>query len=68
MNNLRIINGYLLNENSFEENEFEKLYISLREKEGRIFTEKEIRKLPKFQNLIRILKNGKSGKNPVINF
>jgi ubiquinone/menaquinone biosynthesis C-methylase UbiE len=28
------------------ENEFEKLYISLRKKEGRIFTEKEIRKLP----------------------
>lgn len=47
MNNLRIISGYLLNENSFETNEFEKLYISLREKEGRIFfTEKEIRKLP----------------------
>ena len=46
MNNLRIINGYLLNENSSVENEFEKLYISLREKEGRIFTEKELRKLP----------------------
>lgn len=46
MNNLRIINGYLLHENSSEENEFEKLYISLRKKEGRIFTEKEIRKLP----------------------
>jgi ubiquinone/menaquinone biosynthesis C-methylase UbiE len=47
LNNLRIINGYLLNKNSSEENEFENLYISLREKEGRIFfTEKEIRKLP----------------------
>ena len=46
MNNLRIINGYLLNENSLEENEFEKLYISLREKELRIFTDKEVRKLP----------------------
>jgi ubiquinone/menaquinone biosynthesis C-methylase UbiE len=46
LNNLRIINGYLLNENSFPENEFERLYISLRKKEGRIFTEKEICKLP----------------------
>jgi ubiquinone/menaquinone biosynthesis C-methylase UbiE len=46
LNNLRIINGYLLNENSLEENEFEKLYISLREKELRIFTDKEVRKLP----------------------
>ena len=46
MNNLRIINGNLLNENLLPENEFEKLYISLRKKEGRIFTEKEIRKLP----------------------
>jgi len=46
LSNLRIINGYLLNENSLNENEFEKLYISLRKKEGRIFTEKEIRKLP----------------------
>jgi ubiquinone/menaquinone biosynthesis C-methylase UbiE len=46
LNNLRIINGYLLHANSLEENEFEKLYISLRKKEGRIFTEREIRKLP----------------------
>ena len=46
MNNLRIINGYLLNENSSKESEFETLYISLREKEGRIFTEKEIPELP----------------------
>jgi ubiquinone/menaquinone biosynthesis C-methylase UbiE len=46
LNYLRIINGYLLNENSLEENEFEKLYIFLRKKEGRVSTEKEIRKLP----------------------
>ena len=46
MNNLRIINGYLLDGNPSRESEFEKLYISLREREGRIFTEMEIAKLP----------------------
>jgi ubiquinone/menaquinone biosynthesis C-methylase UbiE len=46
LSNLRVINGHLLHPNSSKENEFEKLYISLRKKEGRIFTEKEIRKLP----------------------
>lgn len=46
MNNLKIINGFFLQQDSFNNNEFEKLYISLRKKEGRIFTEKEIAKLP----------------------
>ncbi|HUZ61627.1 MAG TPA: class I SAM-dependent methyltransferase [Hanamia sp.] len=46
MNNLRIINGLLFQKNSSGINEFEKLYISLRKKEGRIFNEKEIGRLP----------------------
>ena len=46
MNNLKIINGFLLQQDSFNNNEFEKLYISLRKKEGRVFNEKEIASLP----------------------
>ena len=46
MNYLRIISGNLLNGNSSVENEFEKVYISLRKKERRIFTDKDVRKLP----------------------
>ena len=46
MNNLRIINGFLSSHDSSEQNEFEKLYISLRKKEGRLFTLKEIKNLP----------------------
>ncbi len=43
---MKIIDGFFLEQNSFNKNEFEELYISLRRKEGRIFTEKEIAKLP----------------------
>ncbi len=46
MNNLRIINGFLSSHHSSKQNEFEKLYISLRRKEGRLFTLKEIKNLP----------------------
>lgn len=63
MNNLRIINGHLLNENSSVENEFGKLYISLREKEGRIFTDKEIRKLPEVSTSHPHFKEWKIRKN-----
>ncbi|MGN6532286.1 MAG: class I SAM-dependent methyltransferase [Ginsengibacter sp.] len=63
MNNLRIINGYLLNENSSKENEFEKLYISLRKKEGRVFSEKEIRKLPEISKNHPLFKEWKIRKN-----
>lgn len=47
MNHLRIINGTLFHTDSLSQNEFERLYISLRKKEGRYFTENEIAKLPK---------------------
>jgi ubiquinone/menaquinone biosynthesis C-methylase UbiE len=47
LNYLRIINGNLFQTDSFSQNEFERLYISLRKKEGRYFTENEIAKLPK---------------------
>ena len=63
MNNLRIINGYLLNDNSLEENEFEKLYISLREKELRIFTDREVRKLPEVSKTHPHFKEWKVRKN-----
>lgn len=46
MNKLRIITGFLSRQDSLITNGFEKLYISLRKKEGRIFSEKEIAKLP----------------------
>lgn len=46
MNNLRIVTGFLSQQDSLSANEFEKLYISLREKEGRIYSEEEIEKLP----------------------
>lgn len=46
MNNFKIINGFFLEQDSFNNNEFEKLYISLRKKEGRVFNEKEIASLP----------------------
>ena len=63
MNNLRIINGYLLNDNSLEENEFEKLYISLREKELRMFTDREVRKLPEVSKTHTHFKEWKVRKN-----
>jgi len=63
LNNLRIINGYLLNDNSLEENEFEKLYISLREKELRIFTDREVRKLPEVSRNHPHFKEWKTRKN-----
>ena len=47
LNHLRIINGTLFHTDSLSQNEFERLYISLRKKEGRYFTENEIAKLPK---------------------
>lgn len=46
MNNLKFINGLLSQQNSFNENEFEKLYIPLRKKEGRLYSDREITKLP----------------------
>ena len=46
MNNLKVINGFLLTPNVLTSNAFEELYIALRLKEGRIFSEKEIARLP----------------------
>ena len=46
MDHLKIINGFLSQKDSLSKNEFEKLYISLREKEGRKFSDKEIASLP----------------------
>jgi ubiquinone/menaquinone biosynthesis C-methylase UbiE len=63
LNNLRIINGYLLKDNSLEENEFEKLYISLREKELRIFTDRGVRKLPEVSKTHPHFKEWKTRKN-----
>jgi ubiquinone/menaquinone biosynthesis C-methylase UbiE len=46
LNHLRIINNNLFQVDSLSQNEFERLYISLRKKEGRYFTENEIARLP----------------------
>ena len=46
MSTLKIINGFLLSQLPAGENEFEKIYISLRKKEGRILNEDLIAKLP----------------------
>jgi len=46
LNHLRIINGTLFHTDSLSQNEFERLYISIRKKEGRYFTESEIARLP----------------------
>ncbi len=46
MSTLKIINGFLLSRLPAGENEFEKIYISLRKKEGRILNEEEVAKLP----------------------
>jgi ubiquinone/menaquinone biosynthesis C-methylase UbiE len=47
LNHLRIINNNLFQVDSLSQNEFERLYISLRKKEGRYFTENEIVRLPR---------------------
>jgi ubiquinone/menaquinone biosynthesis C-methylase UbiE len=46
LNTLKIINGNFLQEDSGKANEFEHLYILLRKKEGRIFSDGEIARLP----------------------
>ena len=46
MNNLKIINGFLSQPASLTINAFEELYIALRLKEGRIYSEAEIADLP----------------------
>jgi SAM-dependent methyltransferase len=46
LNNLKIINGFLLKPNAIAINAFEELYVALRLKEGRIYNEKEIAELP----------------------
>lgn len=46
LSTLKIINGFLSSQLPDEGNEFEKIYISLREKEKRILDEEEIAKLP----------------------
>lgn len=46
MSTLKIINGFLSSQIPGNENEFEKIYSSLREKEGRILNEEEVAKLP----------------------
>ena len=46
MNNLKIINGFLLQPDSLAVSEFQEVYVALRLKEGRIYCEKEIAKLP----------------------
>ncbi|HEY5393183.1 MAG TPA: methyltransferase domain-containing protein [Hanamia sp.] len=46
MSTLKIINGFLPSQLAGDENEFEKIYSSLREKEGRILNEEEVAKLP----------------------
>ena len=43
---MKIINGFLLQTDAVPVNAFEELYIALRLKEGRIYSEKEIAKLP----------------------
>lgn len=47
LSHLRIINNNLFQSDSLSQNEFERLYISLRKKEGRYFTENEIARLPR---------------------
>ncbi len=46
LSTLKIINGFLSPQFSTGENEFEKIYISLREKEGRILNDEDVAKLP----------------------
>jgi ubiquinone/menaquinone biosynthesis C-methylase UbiE len=46
LNNLKAINGFLLKPNAIAVNAFEELYVALRLKEGRIYSEKEIAELP----------------------
>ncbi len=46
MNNLKIINGFLLQQSTLAVNSFEELYVALALKEGKIFSEKEIAELP----------------------
>jgi ubiquinone/menaquinone biosynthesis C-methylase UbiE len=46
LNNLKIINGFLLHPASITVNAFEELYVAVRLKEGRIYSEKEIAELP----------------------
>jgi ubiquinone/menaquinone biosynthesis C-methylase UbiE len=50
LNNLKVINGFLSEPNASNDNAFEKLYIALRKKEGRIFSESEILRLPAAAN------------------
>lgn len=50
MNNLKVINGFFSEQHALNQGAFEKLYIPLRKKEGRIFTENEILKLPAVAN------------------
>lgn len=59
MNHLRIINGTLFHVDSFSQNEFERLYISLRKKEGRYLTENEITRLPKVSHSYPLIKEWK---------
>lgn len=46
MSNLKIINGYSSQPNALTINAFAELYVALRLKEGRIYSEKEIAQLP----------------------
>lgn len=46
LSTLKIINGFLSSQLPADENEFEKIYIPLREKEKRILNEEEVAKLP----------------------
>ena len=43
---MKVINGFLLKPNALAVNAFEELYVALRLKEGRIYSEKEIAELP----------------------
>jgi ubiquinone/menaquinone biosynthesis C-methylase UbiE len=46
LNNLKIINGFLVHPDAMTIDAFKELYIALRLKEGRVFNEKEIADLP----------------------
>jgi protein-L-isoaspartate O-methyltransferase len=46
LNNLKIINGFLLKPNALPVTAFKELYVALRLKEGRIYSEREIAALP----------------------
>ncbi len=50
MNNLKVINGFLSQPDAMTVDSFRELYIALRLKEGRIYTEKEVSNLPVTQS------------------